>query len=77
MRPRDLTGQTFGNLTVTGPPVRPPKDPITGGSAGRGIGWKCPVVCKCGRKEFAWYFHLVRGRQNSCDQCVQPKTAFR
>lgn len=71
MKPTDLTGKKFGKLTVTGPPVRPQN------SDGRGVGWKCPVMCTCGSKEMAWHFHLTRGRHTSCQNCSQPKATFR
>ncbi len=66
MIPRDLTGQKFGKLTVTGKSVRPAR------GDGRGVGFKVPVLCACGRKELVWYHHITRGRAQGCGNCLTP-----
>lgn len=66
MRPIDLTGETFGRLTVI----------TKAGKTNRGISlWEC--LCTCGSKKTVRGDHLKEGRVVSCGCFNREKTAQR
>lgn len=66
----DLSGRRFGKLVVTGPGVHT-----------KGIGYKSPVLCDCGKKTSVFNYVLLRGRKKACGNCLTPSepddSAFR
>jgi len=61
-RIKDLTGKTFGKLTVM-----ELADPIITKNGGRKIAWKCR--CECGREKIVRATDLSSGNTQSCGQC--------
>ena len=59
----DLTGMTFGRLTVLG----------FGGRRGMNLTWKCR--CECGNEALVYGGNLAAGRSTQCQDCARQTAA--
>lgn len=60
----DLTGKTFGRLTVIEFDHSKPRFYASGGVRGHRYYWKC--LCECGNYKVIEHYNLIQGKINSC-----------